>query len=181
MSYVDELAEAIRRSILPQLLPDGDTTALFRMYALLATAKGKGVVLEDVHDAWAAWMTERDPQHQSLKPLEELPADVQRADRPFLEAIRAVARERGLGRRAANARSGRQPVSSRASIVSSPAPPRRSRPRRGSVKKPRLDPSDPNARAPGSAMEGGGHALRMTYASEAPREPRARTPRLRGG
>lgn len=36
-------------------------------------AKGERVVLEDVHDAWAAWMSEQDQKHQSLKPLCELP------------------------------------------------------------------------------------------------------------
>jgi hypothetical protein len=96
LSYVDELAEAIRGRVAPQRLPDGDTTALFRMYAVLAMAKGDRVVLEDVHDAWAAWMSEQDPNHQSLRPLQELPAEVQRADQPFLDAIRVVACDRGI-------------------------------------------------------------------------------------
>ena len=55
-------------------------------------------MLEDVHDAWAAWMSEQNPKHQSLKPLGELPAEIQRADQPYLDAIRAVARDRDLGR-----------------------------------------------------------------------------------
>jgi hypothetical protein len=98
LSYVDELAEAIERLIPAHLLPDGDTAALFRIYAVLAMAKGDRAVLEDVHDAWAAWMTEQDPHHRSLRPLQELPAEVQRADQPYLDAIRAVARDRGVGR-----------------------------------------------------------------------------------
>jgi hypothetical protein len=98
LSYVDELAQAIRRVIPPRLLPDGDTTGLFRLYAVLAMAKGDRVVLEDVHDAWSAWMSEQDPEHPSLRPLRELPAEVQRADQPYLDAIRAVARDRGIGR-----------------------------------------------------------------------------------
>lgn len=98
MSYVDDLAEAICRSVPPDCLPEGDATMLFRMYAVLAMAKGGGVLLEDVHDAWAAWMSERNPQHQSLKPLAELPPEVQHADQPFLDAIRAVALNRGIGR-----------------------------------------------------------------------------------
>jgi len=98
LSYVDELAAAIRRGVPSQLLPDGDSTALFRVYAVLAMAKGDRVVLEDVHDAWAAWMSEQNPKHQSLKPLGELPAEIQRADQPYLDAIRAVARDRDLGR-----------------------------------------------------------------------------------
>jgi hypothetical protein len=98
LSYVDELGEAIRRVVPSRLLPDGDTTALFRMYAVLAMAKGDRIVLEDVHDAWAAWMSAQDPKHESLKPLGELSGEVQRADQPYLDAIRAVARDRGLGR-----------------------------------------------------------------------------------
>jgi hypothetical protein len=98
LTYVDELAEAIRRLIPSRLLPEGDTAALFRIYAVLASAKGDRVLLEDVHDAWAAWMSGQDPEHDSLKPLSELPAEVQRADQPYLDAIRAVARDRGIGR-----------------------------------------------------------------------------------
>jgi hypothetical protein len=98
LSYLDAVADAIRREVPPGLLPDGDTSALFRLYAVLAMAKGEDVALEDVHDAWAAWMTVRDPSHRALKPLAELPADVRRSDEPYLDAIRVVARERSLGR-----------------------------------------------------------------------------------
>ena len=80
MSYVDDLAQAIRRVIPPRLLPDGDTTGLFRLYAVLAMTKGDRVVLEDVHDAWSAWMREQDPQHPSLRPLRELPAELEVAE-----------------------------------------------------------------------------------------------------
>ena len=96
MSYVDDVGEAIRRRIAPDLLPEGDMASLFRLYAVLALAKGEHVALEDVHDAWAAWMSGQNPQHQSLKPLAQLSAEVQRADQPFLDAIREVARERRL-------------------------------------------------------------------------------------
>jgi hypothetical protein len=98
LSYIDELAGAIRRSVPPDVLPDGDTTLLFYIYAVLALAKGEHVVLEDVHDAWAAWMSGQDPRHRSLLPFPELPAETQRCDQPYLDAIRAVARDRGLGR-----------------------------------------------------------------------------------
>jgi hypothetical protein len=43
-------------------------------------------------------MSGQDPAHQSLKPLSELPAEVQRADQPYLDAIQTVARERHIGR-----------------------------------------------------------------------------------
>lgn len=71
---------------------------LFRLYAVLAMAKGERVVLEDVHDAWAAWMTGQTPSHPSLRPLSELPAETRRSDEPYVNVIRAVARERRLGR-----------------------------------------------------------------------------------
>jgi hypothetical protein len=93
LSYIDEVAAEIRGVLLPDLIPSGDTSMLFRVYAVLALAKGDSVVLEDVHDAWAAWMSGRDPNHRSLIPFAELPAEVQSADRPYLDAIRAVARE----------------------------------------------------------------------------------------
>ena len=98
MNYLDDLANAIHSLISPELLPTGDTRDLFRMYAVLALAKGDRVVAEDVHDAWTAWMSARDPSHSSLRPLAELPPDVQASDRPYLEAVRTVARERHLGR-----------------------------------------------------------------------------------
>lgn len=94
MNYVDELAEAIRRLVAPDLVPKGDTAALFRTYAVLVMAKGEAVGIEDVHDAWAAWMSEQDPAHASLKPLHELSPDVQHADEPYWDAIQAVARSR---------------------------------------------------------------------------------------
>jgi hypothetical protein len=98
MSYVDEIAWAIRCLVPPAVIPDGDTTVLFRIYAVLALARGERVLLEDVHDAWAAWMSGRDPEHRSLKPFGVLAPEVHESDRPYLDAIRAVARERRLGR-----------------------------------------------------------------------------------
>jgi len=95
LSYIDDVAGAIRAHVAPGQLPDTDTARLFRLYAVLALAKGDAVTIEDVHDAWAAWMSGHDPQHPSLKPFDELPDEVQRADTPYRDAIRAVARELG--------------------------------------------------------------------------------------
>ena len=97
MSYIDELAADIRGALPPDLIPSGDTSALFRIYAVLALAKGEDVELEDVHDAWAAWMSGHDPGHRSLIPFSQLSGEVQRSDVPYVDAIRAVARERGAG------------------------------------------------------------------------------------
>jgi hypothetical protein len=95
MTYLDEVARAIREAVPPDLMPDGDTAPLFRIYAVLALARGAEVTTEDVHDAWVAWMLERDPGHPSLRPFDELDEDVRRMDEPFAQAIRAVAATRG--------------------------------------------------------------------------------------
>ena len=98
MSYIDEIADAIGRQIPAELIPDGDVAPLFRIYALLVLAKGERVVLEDVHDGWAAWISGQDPSHHALKPLAQLPAQAQQSDLPYLDAIRTVARERNAMR-----------------------------------------------------------------------------------
>jgi hypothetical protein len=95
MNYLDDTAQAIKALVPQDLLPDGDTETLFRIYAVLALAKGPQVDSEDVHNAWVAWMAERDPDHSSLKPFEELDADTRRSDEPYVQAIRAVAAEHG--------------------------------------------------------------------------------------
>jgi hypothetical protein len=92
VSYLDELAAQIEANVPEELLPDGDSNLLFRLYALLALAKGGRVGPEDVHNAWAVWMTERDPQHRSLKPFAELDSETRAADEPFVHAIRTAAR-----------------------------------------------------------------------------------------
>lgn len=94
MSYVDEFARAIEQELPPDLIPDGDTDSLFRIYALLALVKGLDVGPEDVHDAWSAWMSERDPEHPSLRPYAELGAEKRQSDEPFVTAIKAVAAAR---------------------------------------------------------------------------------------
>lgn len=91
MTYLDELAIEIEGRVPQHSLPDGETGSLFRLYALLALAKGRAVSAVDVHNAWAAWMQERDPNHRSIKPFEELDAETQAYDEPFVEAIRAIA------------------------------------------------------------------------------------------
>jgi hypothetical protein len=68
--------------------------ALFRLYALLALAKGVEVTAEDVHNAWAVWMSGENPGHQSLRRFTDLDAETRASDEPFVEAIRSVAAER---------------------------------------------------------------------------------------
>lgn len=93
--YLDELAEAIRQAVPREALSEGDTSGLFRMYAVLLLAKGKQVTPADVHNAWVAWMADEDSSHQSLVPFEDLDAKTQAEDSPYLLAIRAVAHSQG--------------------------------------------------------------------------------------
>jgi hypothetical protein len=96
VNYLDEIAERIRRRVDPRVLPPGDTTPLFRIYAVPALAMGSRVRPEDVHNAWVAWMATSDPGHRSLQPFAALKADVQSQDEPFAAAIRQVSAELGL-------------------------------------------------------------------------------------
>jgi hypothetical protein len=95
MNYLDRLAGAIRAEVPASKLPPDDTRPLFRMYALLLLAVGTEVTTRDVHNAWVAWMSERDADHPSLVPYEELASDVAGEDGPYVEAIRRVARRSG--------------------------------------------------------------------------------------
>ena len=74
-----------------EALPEGDTDLLFLMYAVLALTVGEDVRAEEVHDTWSAWMTYRDPSHESIKPFAQLGPETKKADQPFVEAIRKVA------------------------------------------------------------------------------------------
>ena len=96
MTYLDELAAEIEQRVPQHILPDGDTRALFRLYSLLALVKGTDVTAADVHNAWAIWMEQRDPNHRSIIPFGQLDAKTQASDEPFAEAIRAAAERLGL-------------------------------------------------------------------------------------
>lgn len=91
MNYLMKVADEIRREIPPQALPEGETGDLFAIYAILMLAKGVTVDRDDVHNAWTAWMLRQGESHESMVPLDQLPADVKREDDVYVEAIRAVA------------------------------------------------------------------------------------------
>lgn len=95
MSYLDELAMRIRDEV-PEQQRGEDALDLFRLYAVLALAKGESVDASDVHNAWAAWMQQREPDHDALRPFDELDEKTRKADSPFVLAIRAVAAPTGL-------------------------------------------------------------------------------------
>lgn len=91
MNYLDALGAKIRSHVPPSHLPEEDTHALFRLYAVLMLAKGSRVTLEDVHNAWVAWKIDTDPLHESLVPYSELPSSVAEEDQPYANAIRLAA------------------------------------------------------------------------------------------
>jgi hypothetical protein len=93
MTYLDEVAADISKRVPSDALPEAETSRLFRLYAVLALAKGESVDAADVHNAWAAWMADRDPDHRSLKPFWQLDSETQKSDEPFVRAIREVAKE----------------------------------------------------------------------------------------
>jgi hypothetical protein len=87
-NYIEELAREIRAAVPAEAMPTGDTEPLFLMYAVLALARGVRVSRKDVHNAWAAWMTLKDPSHEALRPYEDLDEATQAEDDPFVFAIR---------------------------------------------------------------------------------------------
>ena len=99
MTYLDEIADEIRRAARQDALPDEDTTDLFRLYAVVLLAKGEDVTSEDIHNAWVAWKLERGAEHESMVPFGDLDAATQAEDSPFVSAIRAVARSRSASSR----------------------------------------------------------------------------------
>lgn len=90
--YITELALAIRSRVPLEDAPStSDDLRLFRIYAVLALAKGDHVTTEDVHNAWSAWMAERDVTHDSLVPFGLLSKQKQALDAPVVQAIREAA------------------------------------------------------------------------------------------
>lgn len=69
----------------------GNDPWLVRLYVLLALTRGGETSLEDVHEAWAMWRTITRPEHPDLVPFEELTPETQEWDRPYMDAIHAVA------------------------------------------------------------------------------------------
>lgn len=90
-NYVAAVAQAIRSEVPASALPEGDVDLLFLLYAVLALTRGEATTLEDVHDAWTAWMTAGGKKHESMVPFDDLPEDVQAEDEPYVRAIQAVA------------------------------------------------------------------------------------------
>ena len=95
-NYIDALALKIFQTAHHGGEPTGGEKGdipLYRIYAVLALAKGKATTARDVHDAWSAWIANIYPDHRSLKPFDELTPEVQHADDLYVDAIHAVAEE----------------------------------------------------------------------------------------
>ena len=91
-SYLEEAAGRIRAELPGDAKPPPNSDGLFVLYAVLMRAKGEGVTLADVHDAWSAWVLATQREHKSLVPFEDLDPATQEEDRPYAEAIRRAAR-----------------------------------------------------------------------------------------
>ncbi len=91
MNYLDKIATEIQRAADPHALPPDQDLPLYRLYAVLLLAKGKDVTAEDVHNAWAAWASDREPESRDLLPFKELSLRDQRRDQPYVDAIHQVA------------------------------------------------------------------------------------------
>ncbi|GGO10634.1 DUF7701 domain-containing protein [Microbispora bryophytorum] len=91
MTYLDEIARRIRDNLPAEARPPAGANLLFLLYAVLVKVKGQATTLEDVHDAWAAWMQTVNPVHAALVPFSELAPMVQDEDLPYLRAIHRTA------------------------------------------------------------------------------------------
>jgi hypothetical protein len=91
MSYLDDIASAVKKAVPGGVEVPDDAHELFVLYAVLVRTCGQRTTARNVHDAWSAWMGARDPSHESLVPFEDLPPEVQAEDTPFVLTIRTVA------------------------------------------------------------------------------------------
>jgi hypothetical protein len=94
VTYLRDIAGAIRDEIEIDRLPTGDTDLLFDLYAAVALIRGGDTTRRDVHNVWVAWMLGEGEHHPSMVPFEDLPPEVQAEDEPFVHAIRTVASRR---------------------------------------------------------------------------------------
>jgi hypothetical protein len=89
-NYIDTIARDIAE--LCKLPRTDDGNRLARLYALLCVTVGSEVTCEHVHDAWAVWTAETNPDHKSLVPFLMLSEEVQALDEPYRNAIRDIAK-----------------------------------------------------------------------------------------
>lgn len=92
MTYVEKLMEQARIEI-PDCPDD-----LLRLYCLLVLTLGVDTSRQDVHDAWALWSMDTEPDHPAIVPFDELTPDVQDLDEPYTDAIHRLSERTYLGR-----------------------------------------------------------------------------------
>lgn len=97
MNYLDIVAAEVHRTADPEATPPDEDLPLYRLYAVLLLAKGRDVTAEDVHNAWAAWASEHEPENRHLIPFKELSLSVQRKDQAYVDAIHQVAEDMRIG------------------------------------------------------------------------------------
>jgi hypothetical protein len=90
-SYLDKIAAEIRRTADPDAALSDEDLPLYRIYAVLLLVRGQDVTAEDVHNAWAAWASEHEPENRNLLPFKELSLRAQRKDQKYVDAIHQVA------------------------------------------------------------------------------------------
>lgn len=93
MNYVDAVIQQLHEQLAEIAPGEKIQPELAPLYALLVLTRGDRTTLSDVHDAWALARTATRPDHPDLVPFDELDASVAEWDRPFMEAIYAVARD----------------------------------------------------------------------------------------
>lgn len=100
MNYIETIAKAVydegqklRATPSPTntITENEESMDLYCLYALLVLTTGIRTTNEDVHNAYAAWLTPHDAQAECLVPYAELPLFVQDMDTIYAEAIREVA------------------------------------------------------------------------------------------
>lgn len=86
MTYIDEVYAAVKAEI-----PDIDPL-LLPLYALLAMCSHGYADMEEVHDAWAIWRHQTQPDHRSLVPFSELSDEVAMLDYIYMMKINRIAK-----------------------------------------------------------------------------------------
>jgi hypothetical protein len=88
------IAKNIRERLGPEV-PNDYVDEMMSLYAYLALTSGAQTTNEEVHDAWSYWMLvyQKDPDHKSLIPFDELDEAKQNMDTEYRDAIRNAAKD----------------------------------------------------------------------------------------
>lgn len=90
MNYIDEVKEELSKHVKVG-------KGLMNLYSLLVLIKGEDVTLKDVHDAWSlninqTWDKEKNGEHWSLIPFDQLKYETQIKDQNYVDAIKKTAK-----------------------------------------------------------------------------------------